>query len=85
MDITDGGFRLDVEYTPARLYELAKMDGAIIISSDLKRITACIYGIKNFRPRRFYFVVNYALFCYNNIYYNKFMDETCAAYTVNGG
>ena len=38
MDITDGGFRLDVEYTPARLYELAKMDGAIIISSDLKRI-----------------------------------------------
>jgi len=38
MDIADGGFRLDVEYTPARLYELAKMDGAIIISSDLKRI-----------------------------------------------
>ena len=38
MDIADGGFRLDVEYTPARLYELAKMDGAIILSSDLKRI-----------------------------------------------
>ena len=38
MDIADGGFRIDVDYTPARLYELAKMDGAIIISSDLKRI-----------------------------------------------
>ena len=38
MDIADGGFKIDVDYTPARLYELAKMDGAIIISSDLKRI-----------------------------------------------
>ena len=31
-----GGFKIDIDYTPARLYELAKMDGAIIISSDLK-------------------------------------------------
>ena len=38
MDIADGGFNIDVEYSPARLYELAKMDGAIIISSDLKKI-----------------------------------------------
>jgi diadenylate cyclase len=38
MEIADGGFNLDVEYSPARLYELAKMDGAIIISSDLKKI-----------------------------------------------
>ena len=38
MKIADGGFYLDVEYSPARLYELAKMDGAIIISSDLKKI-----------------------------------------------
>ena len=38
MELVDGGFRIDVEYTPARLYELAKMDGAIIISSDLKKI-----------------------------------------------
>ena len=38
MDIVDGGFYLDVDYTPARLYELAKMDGAIIISADLKKI-----------------------------------------------
>lgn len=38
MKIADGGFNLDVEYSPARLYELAKMDGAIILSSDLKKI-----------------------------------------------
>ena len=38
IDIVDGGFKIDVDYTPARLYELAKMDGAIIISSDFKKI-----------------------------------------------
>ena len=38
LDIVDGGFKLDIEYTPSRLYELAKMDGAIILSSDLKKI-----------------------------------------------
>ena len=38
MDIVDGGFSLNVDYTPSRLYELAKMDGAIILSSDMKRI-----------------------------------------------
>jgi diadenylate cyclase len=37
-NIIDGGFFVDVEFTPARLYELAKMDGAIILSEDLKRI-----------------------------------------------
>lgn len=38
MEIVDGGFRLDIDYSPARLYELAKMDGAIVISQDLKQI-----------------------------------------------
>jgi len=37
-EIVDGGFRLDTEFTPANLYELAKMDGAIILSNDAKRI-----------------------------------------------
>ena len=37
-NIIDGGFHVDVEFSPARLYELAKMDGAIILSEDLKRI-----------------------------------------------
>ena len=38
LDLVDGGFYINVEYTPAKLYELAKMDGAIVLSSDLKRI-----------------------------------------------
>jgi len=38
LDIVDGGFRIDEEYTSSRLYELAKMDGAIVLSSDLKKI-----------------------------------------------
>lgn len=38
MDIVDGGFKINEPYTPAKLYELAKMDGAIIISKDLKKI-----------------------------------------------
>ncbi len=38
MDIVDGGFNINEEYTASRLYELAKMDGAIVLSEDLKRI-----------------------------------------------
>lgn len=38
LDITDGGFKINEAYTPARLYELAKMDGAIVLSKDLKTI-----------------------------------------------
>lgn len=38
LDLVDGGFQLDIDYTSSRLYELAKMDGAIVLSSDLKKI-----------------------------------------------
>ncbi|MDA8277386.1 MAG: DNA integrity scanning diadenylate cyclase DisA [Actinomycetota bacterium] len=38
LSICTGGFLLDTEYSPQRLYELAKMDGAIILSSDGRRI-----------------------------------------------
>ncbi|MBZ9609549.1 DNA integrity scanning diadenylate cyclase DisA [Clostridium estertheticum] len=38
LDIVDGGFRINADYSPAYVYELAKMDGAIVISSDLKKI-----------------------------------------------
>ncbi|WP_027339568.1 DNA integrity scanning diadenylate cyclase DisA [Halonatronum saccharophilum] len=34
----DGGFNINAEMTPTRLYELAKMDGAIVLSSDAQRI-----------------------------------------------
>lgn len=37
-DIVDGGFTINEEYTSSKLYELAKMDGAIVLSGDLKRI-----------------------------------------------
>ena len=38
LSICSGGFLLDAEFTPQRLYELAKMDGAIILASDASRI-----------------------------------------------
>ncbi|NLM41047.1 MAG: DNA integrity scanning protein DisA [Firmicutes bacterium] len=36
--LVNGGFHIDAEMHPAALYELAKMDGAIVLSSDAKRI-----------------------------------------------
>lgn len=38
MDLVDGGFILNCDYTPSAFYELAKMDGAIILSHDAKKI-----------------------------------------------
>ncbi|MGL5149203.1 MAG: DNA integrity scanning diadenylate cyclase DisA [Clostridium sp.] len=38
MKIVDGGFKINSEYSPAYVYELAKMDGAIVITGDLKKI-----------------------------------------------
>lgn len=38
MKIVDGGFNINSDYSPAHLYELAKMDGAIVLNSDAKRI-----------------------------------------------
>lgn len=38
LGICSGGFLLDAEFTPPRLSELAKMDGAIILASDSSRV-----------------------------------------------
>ena len=38
LDLVEGGFRIDTEFTPPNIYELAKMDGAIILSHDAQRI-----------------------------------------------
>ena len=38
LDLVDGGFEINQEFTAARLYELAKMDGAIVLSEDLRKI-----------------------------------------------
>jgi diadenylate cyclase len=34
-----GGIKLDIDYTPAMLYQVAKMDGAILINSDATTIS----------------------------------------------
>jgi len=38
LPMLDGGFRVNCRFTPQRLIELAKMDGAIVLAKDLKRI-----------------------------------------------
>lgn len=38
MAVVDGGFAIDCDFSPSYLYELAKMDGAIILSEDAKKI-----------------------------------------------
>lgn len=38
LSVCSGGFLLDAEFTPPRLSELAKMDGAIILTADCARI-----------------------------------------------
>ena len=35
----DGGFNLNVDFTPQKLYELSKMDGAIMVSENLRKIS----------------------------------------------
>ncbi|WP_174520478.1 DNA integrity scanning diadenylate cyclase DisA [Desulfolucanica intricata] len=40
LEVVEGGFAINADFTPANLYELAKMDGAIILNSDAKRILA---------------------------------------------
>ncbi len=39
--ITNGGFKINCKFTPQKLVELSKMDGAIILSEDLKKIVYC--------------------------------------------
>ncbi len=38
IELVDGGFSINCDFNPANLYELAKMDGSIILSDDLKKI-----------------------------------------------
>ncbi len=47
MSLVAGGFHLDCEYSPAHLYELAKMDGAIIMNKEGNRI---IYANAHLNP-----------------------------------
>lgn len=47
MNLMDGGFAIQCDLTPSHLYELAKMDGAIIVSEDLKKV---LYANTNLNP-----------------------------------
>lgn len=38
LEICNGGFKLNCPFTPQQLYELAKMDGAIILDEEVSRI-----------------------------------------------
>src|SRR3989344_9505306 len=38
LPLIDGGFRVNCKFTPQRMTELSKMDGAIILSKDMKKI-----------------------------------------------
>lgn len=38
MALVDGGFAIECDYTPTHMYELAKMDGALVLSQDGKKI-----------------------------------------------
>lgn len=41
MKVVDGGFTINADLNPSSLYELAKMDGAIILSADARKILLC--------------------------------------------
>lgn len=45
--IVEGGFRINSKFSPQKIVELAKMDGAIILSKDLKKI---LYANTLLRP-----------------------------------
>ena len=38
LGIISGGMRVELEFAPMRLYELAKMDGAIVVSKNMSTI-----------------------------------------------
>lgn len=53
MEVVDGGFSINCDFSPNYLYELAKMDGAIILSEDLEADSVCQHPAD---PRFLYFI-----------------------------
>lgn len=47
LKLVDGGFNINSDYSASYVYELAKMDGAMVLSSDLKKI---LYANTQFMP-----------------------------------
>lgn len=48
-EMLDGGFFIDCEYNPQRIYELSKMDGAIVLNDDASRI---LYANVHMQPSK---------------------------------
>ncbi len=40
--ILDGGFKINSKFTPQKMVELSKMDGAIVLSKDMKKLLMVI-------------------------------------------
>ena len=51
-EVVDGGFYINEEYTSSKLYELAKMDGAIVLSGKNTVCKCTTYTIKRNRNKR---------------------------------
>ncbi|MDR3315347.1 MAG: DNA integrity scanning diadenylate cyclase DisA [Coriobacteriales bacterium] len=45
LEIGNGGFRIDTPFTPQRLFELSKMDGAIVLSDEAERIVCANFHL----------------------------------------
>jgi diadenylate cyclase len=41
----NGGFKIDAAFTPQRLFELSKMDGAIVLTGDVKQIVCANFHL----------------------------------------
>src|SRR3712207_4585551 len=46
-----GGIKLDIDYSPALVYQLAKMDGAIALNANATKIAWCKIGRASCRER----------------------------------
>src|SRR4051794_2112290 len=62
LNICSGGFLLDAAFSPQRLSELAKTDGAIILAGDASRI-ARAKDRKSTRLNSSHPSISYAVFC----------------------
>ncbi|MDR3052609.1 MAG: DNA integrity scanning diadenylate cyclase DisA [Coriobacteriales bacterium] len=45
LNLGNGGFRIDMPFTPQRLFELSKMDGAIVLNSDVSQIVCANFHL----------------------------------------
>src|SRR3712207_7452529 len=61
-----GGIKLDVDYTPPLLFQLAKMDGAIVLNANATKIATANTDRKSTRLNSSHANISYAVFCLKN-------------------